>query len=84
MPTPSQEENPLAGQTIVVTGTLQQFKRDEIKRLIEDRGGRASSSISKNTDFLVAGEKAGSKLRKARELGVKVLSEDEFQELLEK
>jgi DNA ligase (NAD+) len=67
----------------VVTGTLQQFKRDEIKRLIEDLGGRAASSVSKQTDFLVAGEKAGSKLTKARQLGVEVLTEQQFRELIE-
>ncbi len=73
----------LAGKTIVVTGTLQHFKRDEIKTLIEKMGGRASGSVSKKTDFVVAGEKAGSKLAKAQELGVKVLSEEEFKELVE-
>lgn len=71
-------EGVLEGKTFVVTGTLQNYKRDEIKSLIEELGGRTSSSISKKTDFLVAGEKAGSKLAKAEKLGVKVLSEDEF------
>ena len=70
---------PLSGKSVVVTGTLQRFKRDEIKNLIERLGGRASSSVSKKTDMLVAGEKAGSKLAKARDLGVPVLSEAEFQ-----
>ena len=72
----------MRGKSIVVTGTLQHYKRDEIKRLIEKLGGRASSSISKSTDFLVAGEKAGSKLEKANSLGVKVLTEEEFQKLV--
>ncbi len=72
----------LAGKSIVVTGTLVNFKREEIKQLIESHGGRASDSVSKNTDFLVAGEKAGSKLEKAQALGVKVLTEDEFALLL--
>lgn len=71
------------GKTIVVTGTLQHFKRDEIKGLIEKLGGRASGSVSKKTDFVVAGEKAGSKLAKAKELGVKVLTEDEFKAMVE-
>ena len=75
--------SPLAGKTLVVTGTLQQYKRDEITKLIEKLGGRASSSISKKTDFLVAGENAGSKLDKARALGVKVLNEDQFRSLIE-
>lgn len=71
----------LAGKTIVVTGTLQQFTRDEIKDLIERLGGRAASSVSKSTDFVVAGEKAGSKLDKANELGIPVLDEDAFRRL---
>ncbi|MCC9603481.1 NAD-dependent DNA ligase LigA [Stieleria sp. JC731] len=74
---------PLDGKTLVVTGTLNHYKRDEIKKLIEQLGGRASGSVSKNTDYLVAGEKAGSKLDKANQLGVKVLSEDEFRQLAE-
>lgn len=76
-------DSPIAGKSVVVTGTLKQFKRDEIKRLIEKLGGRAASSVSKNTDFLLAGEKAGSKLAKAKELGVTILSEDDFQAMLD-
>lgn len=72
----------LAGKTLVVTGTLVKFKRDEIESIIERHGGRAASSVSKNTDYVVAGEKAGSKLEKAQQLGVHVLTEDEFEELL--
>lgn len=74
---------PLEGKTLVVTGTLVHFKRDEIKKLIESLGGRASGSVSKNTDYLVAGEKAGSKLDKANQLGVEVLTEEQFRELIE-
>ncbi len=70
------------GKTFVVTGKLQQFTRDEIHALVEANGGRASSSVSGNTDYLVAGEKAGSKLEKAKKLGVNVLSEAEFSALL--
>jgi len=66
-----------------VTGTLERFKRAEIKELIEKHGGRASSSVSKQTDFVVAGKEAGSKLTKAQELGVSVISEDAFVQLLE-
>ncbi len=73
----------LAGKTLVVTGTLLHFKRDEIERLIESLGGRASSSVSSSTDYLVAGEKAGSKLAKAQSLGVTVLSEEEFRKMIE-
>ena len=72
----------LAGKTIVVTGTLTKFTRDGIKDVIHEHGGKASGSVSKNTDFVVAGEKAGSKLDKAHELGVRVLTEDEFVQLL--
>lgn len=78
------EPRALEGKTLVVTGTLQKYKREEIKELIEQYGGRASSSISQSTDYLVAGEKAGSKLDKAKELGVPVLSEEEFEKLIEK
>tara|TARA_R110002072_G_scaffold303142_1_gene495824 strand:+ start:92621 stop:94702 length:2082 start_codon:yes stop_codon:yes gene_type:complete len=73
----------LDGKTLVVTGTLTRFTRTEIKELIQQHGGRASSSVSKKTDFLVAGEAAGSKLEKAQELGVRVLSEDQLFEMLE-
>ena len=69
---------PLAGQTIVVTGTLEKFKREEIEELIQKLGGRASGSVSKKTSFVVAGADAGSKLAKAKELGVSILSEAEF------
>lgn len=68
----------LAGKTVVVTGTLTRFTRDEIHKLIEREGGKAGSSVSKNTAYLVAGESAGSKLEKAKSLGVPVLTEDEF------
>jgi DNA ligase (NAD+) len=72
----------LAGKTLVVTGTLVKYKRDEIEALIAEHGGKASSSVSKKTDYLVAGAEAGSKLEKAEKLGVKVLSESEFEALL--
>ncbi|MEZ4156823.1 MAG: NAD-dependent DNA ligase LigA [Candidatus Paceibacterota bacterium] len=72
----------LEGKTFVLTGTLTEFTRDQAKELIRKNGGQLSSAISKSTDFLVAGEKAGSKLSKAESLGVKVLSEAEFKTLL--
>jgi len=71
-----------AGKTVVVTGSLSKYSRDEIERMIEQRGGRASSSVSKKTDFLIAGEAAGSKLEKALSLNVPVLTESEFDALI--
>lgn len=73
---------PLSGKTLVVTGTLHKYKREEIESLIVQYGGHAANSVSKKTDFLIAGEKAGSKLAKAQSLGVRVLSEAEFDELV--
>ncbi|MGY8770726.1 MAG: BRCT domain-containing protein, partial [Pirellulales bacterium] len=73
---------PLAGKTIVVTGSLQKYTRDEIKELIQRHGGRPASSVSKKTDYVVAGEKAGSKLLKAQQLEVPVLTEAEFGQLI--
>jgi DNA ligase (NAD+) len=72
----------LVGKTFVLTGTLAHFTRDEAKKLIEDAGGRVSGSVSKKTDFVVAGDDAGSKLDKAKDLGVKVIGEREMQDLL--
>jgi DNA ligase (NAD+) len=72
----------LTGKTFVVTGTLERYGRDEIERLIKQLGGKATGSVSKNTDYVVAGEKAGSKLDKARQLGVKVLTEKDFEKLI--
>jgi DNA ligase (NAD+) len=73
---------PLAGKTLVVTGTLENFSREEIEELIERHGGRAGSSVSKKTDYLIVGADAGSKLAKAEKLGVAILSETEFEQLL--
>ncbi|MDA1051359.1 MAG: NAD-dependent DNA ligase LigA [Planctomycetota bacterium] len=73
----------LAGKTFVVTGTLVKFTREEIQDLIRQHGGKASSSVSAKTDYVVAGEQAGSKLAKAEKLGVKVLTEDQFEALIQ-
>ena len=76
------QDGPLSGKTLVVTGTLAKYSREEMHAMIEKHGGKTSGSISKSTDYLVAGEKAGSKLDKARALGITVLSESEIESLL--
>lgn len=78
---PQSEE--LKGKTFVFTGTLTRLKREEAEAMVKQRGGRASGSVSKQTSYVVAGESAGSKLTKAQELGVPVLTEDEFIEMLD-
>jgi DNA ligase (NAD+) len=72
----------LAGKTFVLTGTLAHFTRDEAKKMIEDAGGKVTGSVSKKTDYVVAGSDAGSKLDKAKELGVKVIDEKEMKGIL--
>jgi DNA ligase (NAD+) len=74
----------LTGKTVVVTGSLEHFQREEIEALIRKLGGKPSGSVSKKTDFLVAGDKAGSKLEKAKQLGVRVLTEAEFEKMIGK
>ena len=73
----------LAGKTVVVTGTLPTLSRNDAKSLIEANGGKAAGSVSKKTDYVVAGEAAGSKYDKAVSLGVPVLDESQLLELLE-
>jgi DNA ligase (NAD+) len=73
----------LSGRTFVFTGTLTRFTRDFARKEVEDQGGNVVGSVSRKTDYVVAGEEAGSKLMKARELGITVLGEDEFLNLLE-
>ncbi len=81
-PTQKKRTGSLQGKTLVVTGTLKDFSRQQAEQAIKEAGGKASGSVSKKTDFLVAGEDAGSKLQKARELGVEVIDEARFKELL--
>ncbi len=72
------DENPFMGKTIVVTGSLNNYSRGEIKDKLQSLGAKVSSSVSKNTDYVLVGEKPGSKYEKAVELGVKVINEEEF------
>lgn len=78
-----QEDDRFAGMTFVLTGALEKFTRDEAGEMIEKRGGKAAGSVSKKTTYVVAGENAGSKLQKARDLHIPVLTEDEFLALLQ-
>ena len=71
-----------AGMTFVLTGTLSTFTRSKASEIIESFGGKSASSVSKKTSFVLAGEAAGSKLRKANELGIRVISEDEFADMI--
>jgi DNA ligase (NAD+) len=76
--------NIFTGKTVVLTGSLTSFSRNEAAKIIEDMGGKTSSSVSKNTDFLIAGTDAGSKLTKANELGITILNENDFVKLINK
>lgn len=76
------KDSKLSGKTLVITGTLNTMTRSKAEELIKSYGGRATSSISKSTDYLVVGDEPGSKLKKAQELGVKTLTEEEFKELI--
>ena len=75
-------DNRFEGKTFVVTGTLEKYTRKEVEDLIENMGGKVSSSVSKKTDYLLAGEEAGSKLTKAQSLGTKIISEKEFTDMI--
>ena len=77
------DELPLDGEIIVLTGTLSQIKRNEAKALLIELGANVSGSVSKKTTMLIAGEKAGSKLKKAQELNIKVLDEAQLMDLFE-
>ena len=80
---PAVTNSVFTGKTIVPTGTLVNFTRDSIKAKIEELGAKCGSSVSKKTDYVLAGEKAGSKLTKAQELGVKILTEEEFMQMIQ-
>jgi DNA ligase (NAD+) len=74
----------LMGKTIVVTGTLENFSRQQAEQMIRQAGGKVSSSVSKRTDFVLAGREAGSKLQKAQKLRIEVINEKQFLDLLGK
>ena len=79
---PKAKSEILAGKTFVLTGTLQNMTRDEASSVIKSHGGKTSSSVSKKTSYVLAGENAGSKLDKAKDLGVIILTEDDFLEMI--
>ena len=76
------ENNPFAGCTVVATGKLENFTRDSINSRITSLGATAGSSVTRKTDYLICGEKPGSKLTKAREFGITVLTEQEFLDMI--
>ena len=75
-------DNRFEGKTFVLTGTLEKFTRKEASDLIEKHGGKTSGSVSKKTDYVLAGEDAGSKLTKAQSLGVEIITEEQFEEMM--
>ena len=79
---PENNNNPFAGKTVVATGKLVNYTREGIQSKLLSLGAKPAGSVSKNTDYLIVGEKAGSKLAKAKSLGVKVLTEEEFKYML--
>ena len=78
----NEEDARFSGMTFVLTGTLENYTRGEAQDIIEKFGGKASSSVSKKTTYVLAGKEAGSKLEKANKLGVRVISESEFEEMI--
>ncbi|MGI6308741.1 MAG: NAD-dependent DNA ligase LigA [Dethiobacteria bacterium] len=78
----AEKDQPLQGVTFVLTGTLAKYTRREAREIIEAKGGKVTGSVSKNTDYVLAGENPGSKLQKARELGIKILTESDWEDLI--
>ena len=76
------EDERFYGKTFVLTGSLEKFTRDEASEIIENFGGKTSSSVSKKTDYVLAGEEAGSKLTKATALGIKIITEDDLNDMI--
>jgi DNA ligase (NAD+) len=80
---PSQVDERFKDKTFVFTGALEHFSRDEAKDAVEKRGGKVTSSVSRNTDYVVVGEEPGSKYEKAKDLNIRILTEKEFLQMLE-
>ena len=78
---PSKKGAKLAGLTFVITGTLDNYTRDEITDIIKRNGGKVTGTVSGNTDYLICGKDPGSKLEKAKSLGIKIMTEEDFKEL---
>ena len=78
----SVKKSALTGKLVVFTGELKDFSRKQSENIVREMGGNASSSVSQNTDFLVAGENPGSKYEKAKKLGIKIIAEKEFKEMI--
>ena len=76
------KEGVFSGESVVLTGTLSSFKRSEAQKLIEERGGVCQSSVTAKTTLVLAGEEAGSKLEKAKKLGIKIIDEETFKQML--
>ena len=76
------KEGVFSGETVVLTGTLADFKRSEAQVIIESLGGETAGSVSKSTTMVLAGENAGSKLEKAKELGIKIIDEETFKDMI--
>ena len=76
------KDNRFDGKTFVLTGSLEKYTRDEASKIIESFGGKTSGSVSKKTSYVLAGEAAGSKLTKAEELGLKIIDENEFKDMI--
>ena len=82
--TNSFNESPYTGKTIVLTGTLSNMSREEAKYLIQNMGAKIGNSVSKNTDFIIVGENPGSKVKKAMELNIKIINEEEWSNITKK